>query len=550
MRPGRTMWTGGRPLTSGAERLLLALLLVFTASTIVLAMRQTSTTFDEIVMMAGGARGYSTGNWSIAPEHPPLTQYLYGLPIFLSQPSFPDESEVEPRVQAAAGYRYLYAQQFFWRSANDPQRLALLGRLPAVLAALLLVAAVYAFSRRAAGAAAGLLAALLVAVMPDVLAHGGVAYNDVPVALAMFAALWSADRAIRTPSAGQGLLAGLLIGIALAVKNSAVALAPIIVLLLIIEVLLRRHDGRWLRAMLPTTAAVLAAIYLLLVVVYRGDLTLDEYRYSLEFASGHVSGSVPSYLLGERTVGGTWYFFPVAFLFKTSAGFHVLTVTAVATFLYVMRTRERWCVLARSPLRAPLVGIVVFAVLLLTASLNIGFRYALPAMVMLTTLVAVGVVYAWGMATPVLRMLIVAAAAWTAIHPISYYPHFLSYISEYGPGRDHNYRVLADSNVDWGQGLLSLKKFMDEEGIDRVRLSYFGSALPDGYGIQYEPLPSFFPLRRLPIQQDSAAAPGWIAVSATNLAGVYLRNDPFRALRTVEPDHVVANSIYLYRVEE
>lgn len=537
-------------LRRGIELALLVALLVFTGTTIALAMRQTSTTFDEIVMMAGGARGYETGKWNIAPEHPPLTQYLYGLPIYLAQPSYPDESEVPASTQDAMGYRYLYAQQFFWRSGNDPERLAFLGRLPAVLMALLLVAAVYGFARTSAGGAAGLLAALFVAFTPDVLAHGGVAYNDVPIAVAILAALWAGDRAIRDPGVARGLLAGALVAVALGIKNSAVALAPMLVILLILELVQRTNDRSWQRGILAAGGATLVAAYLTLVVVYRGDLTLEEYRYSLDFAFGHVSGNVPAYLLGTRAEGGFWYYFPVAFLFKTSAAFHVLGVVAAATLAYSARGTASGRAFARSPLRAPMVGVAVFAVLLLTARLNIGFRYALPVIPMLSVIVAAGVVRAWRIATPGLRALIVLAVAWTAVHPLSYYPHFLTYISEYGPGRDHNYRVLADSNVDWGQGLLALRDFMEAEGIDRVRLSYFGSALPDGYGIEYEPLLSFFPLRRLRPPSDSTAVPEWMAVSATNLAGVYFNNDPFRALRGIRPDHVVANSIYLYRMVE
>ena len=67
-----------------SPRLLLCLILLVSGGAIVLAMRRTSTTFDEIVMVAGGARGYQTGVWNLAPEHPPATQYLYGLLPYLA----------------------------------------------------------------------------------------------------------------------------------------------------------------------------------------------------------------------------------------------------------------------------------------------------------------------------------------------------------------------------------------------------------------------------------------------------------------------------------
>src|SRR5262249_53245510 len=61
-----------------STRVVLLLILLVSGSATVLAARRNSTTFDEIVMIAGGARGYQTSNWKIAPEHPPVTQYLYG----------------------------------------------------------------------------------------------------------------------------------------------------------------------------------------------------------------------------------------------------------------------------------------------------------------------------------------------------------------------------------------------------------------------------------------------------------------------------------------
>src|SRR5207245_3855347 len=103
-----------------SPRLLLCLILVVSGGAIVLAMRRTSTTFDEVVMIAGGARGYQTGAWNIAPEHPPVTQYLYGLLPYLAGARQPDER----RGGGAAGgrgefrWRFRYAQLFLASSGS------------------------------------------------------------------------------------------------------------------------------------------------------------------------------------------------------------------------------------------------------------------------------------------------------------------------------------------------------------------------------------------------------------------------------------------------
>src|SRR5690606_2714392 len=136
--------------------------------------------------------------FDLVPEQGPIMQYVYGLPIYLARPNFPEEPEF--RGSPPRGYHYAYGRMFFFGAGNDPEHLTFLGRLGAVACALATVIVVYAFTRRAAGETAALLAAALVAFLPDVLAHGGVAYNDVPHALAFFAAAWGIDAAVRSPT--------------------------------------------------------------------------------------------------------------------------------------------------------------------------------------------------------------------------------------------------------------------------------------------------------------------------------------------------------------
>jgi len=273
---------------------------------------------------------------------------------------------------------------------------------------------------------------------------------------------------------------------------------------------------------------------------------LTEYRYAVGFAINHVTASgVSAFLLGSTSVTGWWYFFPVAFLFKTSAGLHILLGISALGLTSAIRARP--ASLLSSRLRAPAVGILVFGALLLRSDLNIGFRYALPLLPLLCIIMAVGVARAWPQAHRLVRAATVGAVILAGAHVASYYPWFLSYISEYGPGREENYTVLVDSSLDWGQGLLDLRTFMRREGIESVYLSYFGSALPGGYGISFVPLASFFSIAAA---ESPTQEPQWLAISATNLNGTYFDGDPFAAFRNARPDHVVGGSIHLFRISE
>jgi hypothetical protein len=161
-------------------------------------------------------------------------------------------------------------------------------------------------------------------------------------------------------------------------------------------------------------------------------------------------------------------------------------------------------------------------------------------------LVAAGVARAWrgaGRRTRAALALVVALDVGSAL---SAYPWYLSYGSIWAGSPLRAQEAMLDSSLDWGQGLLALRDWMKLARVERVRLSYFGSALPAGYGIRYEALPSFLPLPADPVPSD--VRPAWTAISATNLRGLYFEGaDPYAAYRGREPDAVIAGSILLFQ---
>ena len=111
--------------------------------------------------------------------------------------------------------------------------------------------------------------------------------------------------------------------------------------------------------------------------------------------------------------------------------------------------------------------------------------------------------------------------------------------------------MLVDSNLDWGQDLKRLAGWMRENGVARLKLSYFGSADPSYYGIDEEALPGYRAPHATRVTRE--IRPGdVVAVSATNLQGVYLEPGD-RALlarfRPLEPIGRAGWSILLYRAD-
>ena len=87
-------------------------------------------------------------------------------------------------------------------------------------------------------------------------------------------------------------------------------------------------------------------------------------------------------------------------------------------------------------------------------------------------------------------------------------------------------KYLADSNLDWGQGLPALKQWMEREEVDVVYLGYFGTDRPETHGIRYQPLPGYGRVGASGGETIPADAQRHVvAVSANHLLGLFL-NDP------------------------
>jgi hypothetical protein len=105
---------------------------------------------------------------------------------------------------------------------------------------------------------------------------------------------------------------------------------------------------------------------------------------------------------------------------------------------------------------------------------------------------------------------------WLGASTLSYYPHFLAYFNEFVWDRKQAYRVLVDSNLDWGQDGRYVARYLRDHpdvslGPDRPR-------------------------------------PGTLLVSANNYVGLS-RDEQFRWLReNFEPVGHVAYSHLLFRV--
>lgn len=139
---------------------------------------------------------------------------------------------------------------------------------------------------------------------------------------------------------------------------------------------------------------------------------------------------------------------------------------------------------------------------------------------------------------------------WQAFTVIAIYPYFLTYFNEIVGRPDQGYHYTVNSNLDWGQDLRRLTKWVDEKGIDKIYVDYFGGA-----DVQYYLKEKFSPWwgTRNPQELPSGS---YLAVSVSFLQGGRGKPVPgfnqdhsyYLWLDNYEPIAKIGNSIFVYKI--
>ncbi|MFH1569273.1 MAG: hypothetical protein ABIL09_14860, partial [Gemmatimonadota bacterium] len=267
-----------------------------------------------------------------------------------------------------------------------------------------------------------------------------------------------------------------------------------------------------------------------------------------------LGGGHRAYLMGSLSTRGWWYYYSVALALKTPIP-TMLPAAAGAVGLWRRGPAVR---LELAFLAGPVA--VFAAAFTLSPGKDIGVRYLLPVYPFLYVLAGQAASAALDLGRAVAspgRWRAIAAAglcAWYAVGTLSHHPHHLAYFNELAGGPRGGHRYLVDSNLDWGQDLKGLKRYMDERGVKRIALSYFGTVDPALYGLEYDWLPSYLLPRRPTEASGEPPQRGLVPVSVTNLAGVYLDLDGsmgrfFDRLRRLEPVATIGYSICVYDLD-
>jgi 4-amino-4-deoxy-L-arabinose transferase-like glycosyltransferase len=350
----------------------------------------------------------------------------------------------------------------------DPHGRRFASRLPSIAWLASLLAATFCLARRAFGLEAAQIATCGVALDPSIVAHSTVATVDVAYAVATVLTLGALASFAQAPSPRRGITLGLAVGLALTAKFTAVVLlCGLVVALpgllgklpprrsalglmtagavawsflctayLFREVGLPLGSATWHTAPFRELSARLPAVPVLLPMSFLTGLDTSV-------AHERVRGWTVV-LLGRRFPEGVWYYFAVLWLLKTP----VLALGAQILGLYfAFRGRLiRWgtlgCFLALS-----LVWHLAYFSLFFKA--QIGYRFVLMCVPIAWILAGAGLRLFWRPSwTPILLGLVLC---FTLGENLEYFGDPLAFSNAAVWPKSSVYRLMADSNLDWGQ---------------------------------------------------------------------------------------------------
>jgi Dolichyl-phosphate-mannose-protein mannosyltransferase len=558
------------------------LLLILVAELIGSVKRQ-SLSWDEGDHIFAGYESWKKADFGLNPEHPPFVKELATLPLLAMDlrtpspkglPFFKDEAYFDGRDLIYENGGLEVANKIIFRV-----------RMAAACLSILLGLLVYLAALEIFGPVAAVFSLALIVFEPNLIAHGAYVTTDMGITCFMFATIYTLYRYREHPSWKRLLVLGIATGFALASKHSAVLLLPLALTLACFELLFseagrsratiaRQYATAFAGAtvigvtilwavygfrfsahpngvsMTPTLAEYIKPlpgfeprIYLFLA---RLHLLPESYIYGLgDIRLLSVPGmSFPTYIFGQVHAHGVPYYFPVAFLIKSTIGFMALLVIALLAIVTRKLTgRRRIAFLTIPP--------AVYLLIALGTGLNIGARHILPMYPFLAVLIGGAVVAMervhrrWFYAALVLLGLHIASS-------VRSYPLYIAYANELWGGPSQTHRYLTDSNVDWGQQLFSVKEYLDRNNIKDCWFGYFVQPYIDyhSYGIPCRPLPTATTVWTKDQVDTPPSISGTVLVSTSTVTGYEFGSvvlSPYQPFMKVAPVATIDKGVNVYQ---
>jgi hypothetical protein len=569
--------------------LLLAALLTLHGTLAVQTARYCSVTHDEYWHIPVGLLHWRSGQFDWENLNPPLIRMLAAAPLTVT---------AEPgRIGEPTDQIWSYGDDLFAANRDNYRSLLIQARLPIVVLSLLTAWLLGCWATELFGLRSGVIALFLWCVSPTVLASASLVTTDLGAAFFFSLAGWRAWRLAGQPNGQNAVLLGICVGLAQLAKYTSVVLWP---LSLIWCLLLRTpasasspriNDSREtqksaLQSVPRTTellrqwcaATAISILILNLGYLFQGTGTaLGGYEFSsqamraIQSAAGPLSSlplpvpadwlqgidhqrqmmeaDHPVFLNGDWSLRGFRGYYFYVLWYKLP---HVVQLLTAAALLGLWKARTDHGLLRVAG--GLLLPVFVLLVLANGSGMQLGIRYVLPVLPFLF-LFAASLAQTLPLRPGTPQRIVIGIVAAAALSSVRYHPHHLAYFNERAGGPDNGWRLLSDSNIDWGQDLYGLEAWLRQNPVEQLHLAWFGTLPPSDLGVQTQRVQS-------PLLTGTAPEPGVYAVSVCLRQGRptpirepdhTLRStelDEFGWLRFFEPSERIGQSVHIFRLSE
>jgi 4-amino-4-deoxy-L-arabinose transferase-like glycosyltransferase len=497
------------------------LILIFTAQCLWFVNTQ-SLSNDEPLHIIAGLDAWRLHRFERWNDHPPIVFLIGTLPLLLNG----GDIDIREDAKYADGIR------------PSPEAVAWAGRITNVLFGAFFGLLFWLTARRLFSEDAANFALALFALSPSLIANFSIACNDGVLALVVFGSALMLAHWRKHQTWGRTIALAVMLGLLLATKFSTPALFVLALGLILIlkpeTIEFRPLQWNWRQAfailaisfltvwgvfffhstkvtiknnMVTTsspnrTKPATGALHVPLNITFY--IPAGEYLEGMGRVANHLKLGHPSYLLGEVKKSGGWKtYFPTVVALKwppVVLGLFLVTLTHAA--MRKIRFNKEVLLLLTFP--------TFYFLMAIFSKVDLGERHIL--LVYPFALLCIAALWQFTQKNRAILYLFLALLAINAADTLRYAPDYLSYFTPFvNPAT--SYKLLSDSNVDWGQGLIALRNYQQQHPDEDIHLAYFGTIDPKLYGIRYTPL------------EPDVPATGTIVVSATHLTGQLL-DDP------------------------
>jgi 4-amino-4-deoxy-L-arabinose transferase-like glycosyltransferase len=487
---------------------LLSLLLLIQTIILFWVAWSTAPGWDEWAHLPSGLYTLQYGDYRPYSVNPPLTRLWSAIPVWLAgggiaYEPLPKIPGFRPEWVLAGLYSYQKGEDvFFWMS------LARTATIPIALWGTLLI---FKVGRRLFCERTAWIAAIFWVFSPTVVTFGASITPDVTAAVFGFWAAWCNYVWLRLGKRRYAVWLGVALATAMLSKASWLILPPVLIGLGLLEAWRWGH-GWWSRKRVFQIVLAITVCYLsvhacfefqgMLVPLGNFEFVSESFRglkdanalepggignrfqgswlqyipaplpadylLGVDLQKLDFEGKFTSYFWGQNRDVGWWYYYAVGIWLKEPLALWILVVAGVSLRLRCacQRTgkphvRCRLRTWARFHLLAP------GTMLLLFVSIQTGFnhhlRYVLPFLPCLYILCAASINVGSGLRPMRFGAAFIAIfMTWYVVSSVSILPRSYAYFSEGIGGSKQGWKYLGNSNVDWGQDLLTIKRWVTE----------------------------------------------------------------------------------------